>query len=175
MKNKNHDYQSIRPYRKAKPNARFNPQSCFKYYTKKTKGNKVYSLEETFKYIDEYYAKLKPNNKMNASEKSKNQEELIDRLSDLDYDSQISFSIITSIVISIVITLYFTVLQMPDEAGNTLFEVFCSSYRAWSESIKQYPYIVVLISQIIGFLILSPLIIFIITIPAIWLTMWIRG
>lgn len=175
MKNKNYDYQSIKPYRKAKPNAEFNPQSCFKYYTKKTKGNKVYSLEETFKYIDEYYAKLKLNNKMNASEKSKNQEKLINRLSDLDYDSQISFSIITSIVISIIITLYFTVLQMPDEAGNTLFGVIWSSYRAWSESIEQYTYIVVLISQIIGFLILSPLIILIITNPAICLTLWIRN
>ena len=175
MKNNNHDYQSIKPYHKAKPNAGFNPRSCFKYYAKKTKGNKVYSLEETFKYIDEYYTKLKPNNKMNASEKSKNQEELIDRLSDLDYDSQISFSIITSIVISIVITLYFTVLQMPNEAGNTLFGVICNSYRAWSESIAQAPDIFVLISQIIVFLVLSPFIILIITNPAICLIVWIRN
>ena len=168
MKAKNYDYQFVKPFEKAKPNAKFKPESCFKYYIKQTK-NKVYALEETFKYIDKYYASYKKTDKMNASEKYANQEILIDRLSDLDYDNQMSFSVAYSVVASLVMSLYFSVLQTSDSSGNNFFEALNSSIEALETLINQQFNIFIKILGIICGLLFIALIIVIVSLPAVGL------
>lgn len=168
MKVKNYDYQSIIPFEKAKPNAKFKPERCFKYYIKRTK-NKVYALEETFKYIDNYYAGYKKNDKMNASEKYANQEILIDRLSDLDYDNQMSFSVAYSVVASLVMSFYFSVLQTSDRSGKNFFEGLNISIENLETFINQQSNIFVKILEILCGLLLISLTIALVSLPAVCL------
>ncbi len=167
MKSKNFDYQSIIPFDKAKPNVNFNPKRCFKYYFKHTNKNKVYSLEETFKYINKHYASYKKSDKMNASERYSNQRVLIDKLSDLDYDSQISFSVAYSVVVSLFISLYFAFLQTSDDSGNNFFEGLNNCFKAMETIISQQSNITVKIIEII-----SVLIVFVLTICFVSLPVW---
>lgn len=168
MKVKNYDYQSIIPLGKAKPNAKFKPERCLKYYIKRTK-NKVYALEETFKYIDNYYAGYKKNDKMNASEKYANQEILIDRLSDLDYDNQMSFSVAYSVVASLVMSFYFSVLQTSDRSGKNFFEGLNISIENLETFINQQSNIFVKILEILCGLLLISLTIALVSLPAVCL------
>lgn len=166
MKAKNYDYQSIKPFEKAKPNAKFKPQLCFKYYIKQTGGNKVYSLEKTFKYIDDFYEKYEKNNKMNAHEKYTNQNFLINKLSYLDYQNQISFSVVYPIFSSIVISLYFASLQIPNENGYNFFEVINNGFNEYKTAMEQYPSIAATIADIICGVILFAIVLLILSIPA---------
>lgn len=162
MKSKNFDYQSIIPFDKAKPNVKFNPKRCFKYYIKYTNKNEVLSLEETFKYIRKHYAAYKMTNKMNASESYANQRILIDKLSDLDYDSQISFSVAYSVVVSLFISLYFASLQISDGSGNNFFEALNNSFKALEAIISQPLNIAAkIIVMIISFIVLALVIAFV--------------
>ncbi len=167
MKSKNYDYQSIIPFEIANPNVKFNPKRCFKYYFKHTNKNKVYSLEETIRYIKMHYAGYKMTNKMNASERYSNQKVLIDKLSDLDYDSQISFSVAYSVFVSLYISLYFALLQISDSSGKNFFEALNDCLKALGEIISQQSNITIKIIEII-----SVVIVFVLTICFVSLPVW---
>ena len=174
MKSKNFDYHSIIPFDKANPNVNFNPKRCFKYYFKHTNKNKVYSLEETFKYINKHYAGYKKSDKMNASERYSNQKVLIDKLSDLDYDSQISFSVAYSVFVSLYISLYFALLQISDGSGNNFFEGLNNCFNDMKTIISQQSNITVKIIEIIFYLIISALTIGIFSLPVLSLILFIK-
>lgn len=123
-------------------------------------------LKETFKYIDNYYEKYKKNNKLNAHKKYTNQNFLINKLYDLDYHNQISFSVVYQIFSSIVITLYYDSLQKPNENGDNFFDIINNGFNECKNAMEQYPGIAATITEIICGVILFAIVLLILAIPA---------
>lgn len=110
---KNFDYQSIKLFDKVYKKEKCKSKKCFKYYMRRTNRDKNYSIQQTFSYIDKHYSKLKYNKTLNDGKIRDNTNKLINRLCNLNYENNISFSVITSIVLSLVISLFIAFLQIP--------------------------------------------------------------
>ncbi len=169
---KNFDYQSIKSFDKVYKKENCKSKKCFKYYMRRTHRDKNYSIQQTFSYIDKHYSKLKYNKTLNAGKIRENTNKLINRLCDLNYENNISFSVITSIVISLVISLFIAFLQIPiSELGENYFE-FCNdalkeAHMYINESIGLLDIIInVLYYLLVFILLMSIILIFAFGLPA---------
>lgn len=126
MKEHNFDYQNIESFQtkyKDKANSKCRSKKCYKYYLKQTQYDKNYSLQQTFKYIDSFYKQYEEKHNTTASKKFNSTNYLLSRLTNLEYQSKNSFSILSSIIISLFISFFVAALQT-DEGGTNFFKLF---------------------------------------------------